>query len=85
MDIEQQNARNFDELIVARTNAEITNNQLLAAWQIIANAGGGNWELESEEWQIKAIKWRAGVFGLGDSDWDRNAAIHSGTVNLKSI
>jgi hypothetical protein len=28
------------------------------AWSIIANAGGGNWKLESPEWQGAAAKWR---------------------------
>jgi hypothetical protein len=29
-----------------------------AAWGIIANAGEGNWERESPEWQEAAAKWR---------------------------
>ena len=28
------------------------------AWSIIANAGSGNWELESKDWQEAAAKWR---------------------------
>lgn len=28
------------------------------AWGIIANAGGGDWLRESEEWQREAAKWR---------------------------
>lgn len=28
------------------------------AWGIIANAGGGDWTLESEEWQKAAARWR---------------------------
>ncbi len=28
------------------------------AWGIIANAGGGNWELESPEWREAASRWR---------------------------
>lgn len=28
------------------------------AWGIIANAGGGNWELETKEWQTAADQWR---------------------------
>lgn len=28
------------------------------AWGIIANAGGGDWERESKEWQDAASKWR---------------------------
>lgn len=29
-----------------------------AAWGIIANAGEGNWERESEEWREAAARWR---------------------------
>lgn len=29
-----------------------------AAWGIIANAGGGNWENESPEWSNSAAQWR---------------------------
>jgi hypothetical protein len=32
--------------------------RLQLAWGIIANAGGGNWELETEEWQKAAANWR---------------------------
>lgn len=28
------------------------------AWGIIANAGGGDWTKESQEWQEAAKKWR---------------------------
>lgn len=28
------------------------------AWTIICNAGGGNWELETPEWQAAAAKFR---------------------------
>ena len=31
---------------------------LEAAWGIIANAGGGNWENETLEWQEAAARWR---------------------------
>lgn len=31
---------------------------LEAAWGIIANAGGGNWKLETPEWQEAASRWR---------------------------
>jgi hypothetical protein len=31
---------------------------LETAWGIIANAGGGNWDLESDEWQEASKKWR---------------------------
>lgn len=33
-------------------------NHLELAWVIIANAGGGDWERESPEWEEAAAKWR---------------------------
>jgi len=33
------------------------------AWGIIANAGSGDWERESKEWQDAAIRWRDIYFG----------------------
>jgi hypothetical protein len=32
--------------------------QLEAAWVLIANAGGGNWETQTPEWREAAAKWR---------------------------
>jgi len=32
------------------------------AWGVIANSGGGNWKLESEDWQTAAANWRAAWF-----------------------
>ena len=34
------------------------NSMLESAWGIIANAGGGNWESQTPEWQEAAKKWR---------------------------
>lgn len=31
---------------------------LETAWGVIANAGGGNWTLETAEWQQAAKRWR---------------------------
>lgn len=28
------------------------------AWGVIANAGGGNWELETTDWNEAAVRWR---------------------------
>ena len=33
-------------------------NLIEAAWGIIANAGGGNWHLETDAWQRAARGWR---------------------------
>ncbi len=32
------------------------------AWGVIANAGGGNWKLETPEWQEAAARWREQFF-----------------------
>lgn len=37
------------------------------AWGIIANAGGGNWELESQEWREAAARWRDTYHGTQSS------------------
>ena len=34
------------------------------AWTIIANASGGDWTKESEEWQEAAAKWRDGYHAI---------------------
>ena len=31
---------------------------LESAWGLIANAGGGNWDLETERWRVAAKTWR---------------------------
>lgn len=36
---------------------------LESAWGIIANAGGGNWSTQSEEWQEAAARWRDNWLG----------------------
>lgn len=40
------------------TNNWPSRDMLEAAWGIIANAGGGNWKLETPEWQEAAARWR---------------------------
>lgn len=35
---------------------------LEAAWGIIANAGGSDWQRESSEWQKAAERWRNDYF-----------------------
>lgn len=42
-------AQDFDEMCL---------DLLGDAWGVIANAGGGNWLLESKEWQGAAERWR---------------------------
>jgi hypothetical protein len=31
---------------------------LMAAWGLIANAGGGDWSNETDEWRAAAARWR---------------------------
>ena len=38
--------------------SETEKDEMLVAWGLIANAGGGNWKLESPEWVAAAEKWR---------------------------
>jgi hypothetical protein len=40
------------------TNSWPNKDMLEVAWGIIANAGGGNWKLETPEWQEAAVRWR---------------------------
>lgn len=48
---------------------EPSTNLLNWAWTIIANAGGGNWEKETADWQEAAAKWRDEYHEtLGDPD-----------------
>ena len=35
-----------------------TDELLELAWGLIANAGGGNWDLETERWRVAAAVWR---------------------------
>lgn len=42
-------------------------NLLETAWGIIANAGGGNWKLETPEWQAAAARWREQYFARLDN------------------
>lgn len=39
-------------------DAEPNGDLLDTAWSIIANAGGGNWETQTEEWRQAARRWR---------------------------
>jgi len=47
-------AAEFDKLL----------DRLELAWNIIANAGGGNWLKETADWQEAAACWRSGYFDL---------------------
>lgn len=42
----------------AKEEAEKLEEMLHSAWGVIANAGAGNWELESQEWRAAAEVWR---------------------------
>jgi hypothetical protein len=41
----------------------MNNEELLElAWGVIANAGGGDWDMESYAWRKAAIRWRDAYF-----------------------
>jgi hypothetical protein len=42
----------------AEHNWNFPDDLLEAAWGIIANANGGNWEDADPEWRAAAIRWR---------------------------
>ena len=37
--------------------------QLEMAWALIANAGGGDWDTQADEWRQAAEKWRDDYHG----------------------
>jgi hypothetical protein len=49
--------------MVAKEPAHTSCRELLDyAWTIICNAGGGNWDEETSDWQIAASKFREGYY-----------------------
>ena len=38
------------------------------AWGIIANAGGGDWDLATPEWRLAALRWRDLYHAMLDED-----------------
>ena len=46
------------EVTVLKDEIVKLGNILEAAWGVIANAGGGDWEKETKEWQEAAARWR---------------------------
>lgn len=49
----------LDELL---RDASASSDLLEFAWGIIANAGGGNWTLETKDWQEAAARFRTEYF-----------------------
>ncbi len=48
-----------EETMAEPQDTETHGDELLEmAWVIIANAGGGNWETQSDEWVTAAERWR---------------------------
>ena len=63
--------RNDKAVKEAREGCHVRADLLESAWAIIANAGGGNWQLESPEWQNAAARFRDEYFrklGTGRED-----------------
>jgi len=50
------------KLEAARQEREKLADLLEFGWGVIANAGGGNWTLETPEWQEAAARWRENWF-----------------------
>ena len=50
----------FDAVLRNAPNAALAgaDDLLMEAWGVIANAGAGNWERESTDWQEAAARWR---------------------------
>ena len=42
------------------------------AWLIIANAHGGDWNKETQDWQAAAEKWRDKFYNIYDNYTDNN-------------
>ncbi len=60
-DVEAKERRSneiWEELSAERAVTNPLVDALEWAWTIIANAGGGDWQRESREWQDAAAKWR---------------------------
>jgi hypothetical protein len=47
-----------DEVAQREAKNERLVDELELAWGIIANAGGGDWETQTKEWQDAATRWR---------------------------
>lgn len=43
----------------------VADEAIMEAWGIIANAGGGDWGTQTEEWQQAAASWREHWLGVG--------------------
>jgi hypothetical protein len=49
----------LSEQLHAAADAWVADRDLLElAWGIIANAGGGDWSTQTQEWQDAAVRWR---------------------------
>lgn len=48
------------------TRDKVLEDELMYAWTIIANAGGGDWNKESPDWRKAACRFRENVHKLVD-------------------
>lgn len=67
-------------------------NAVEEAWGIIANAGGGNWETQTDEWVGAAEKWRDSYVGTGKHagpvgfiKWPSTPRFHKGLTITEKI
>jgi len=56
-ELSKANLNYFNWINEAKHRIADLRQQLDLAWGIIANAGGGDWSKESQEWQEVAAKW----------------------------
>ena len=48
---------------------------LESAWGIIANAGGGDWTTQTDDWQIAAARWREKYHNLPEMKLNKEAPV----------
>lgn len=67
-------------------------NAVEEAWGIIANAGDGNWEIQTPEWQAAAEQWRDRYIGKGKHagevgfiKWPSTPRFHKGLTITEKI
>lgn len=68
-----QDQRDFAMSEIERLRKEYFE-MLDSAWGLIANAGGGNWDLQTEEWRQAARRWRDKYLSTPASKEEKEAA-----------
>lgn len=66
--------RLVDEIERLRAAVAATDEAIIDAWGVIANAGEGNWPSESDDWQEAAARWRDKYLGNASAREGRSEA-----------